>query len=186
MFTSRAEDRLTLRQDTADQRLTGIGRAAGLVDDERWRHFEAKKQAFQQARDLAEATRIGHKTAAAWLRQPEFHAAALPQELLATADAEIWEIVETDFKYEGYVRRQALQNRQISTRQAQVIPLGFDFTTIPGLRPETRQKLLAVRPGSLGHASRISGVTPADLAIISIWLTKNAASAHRAQAEQTA
>ena len=76
-------------------------------------------------------------------------------------------------EYEGYVRRQLQQNKQISGREAQRIPDGIDFTQIPSLRPETRQKLTAVRPVSLGQASRISGVTPADIAILHIWLRRN-------------
>ena len=89
------------------------------------------------------------------------------------APAEIWETVGTDVKYEGYVNRQAEQNRRVASRNLQPIPEGLDYGKIVGLRSETRQKLTAVRPVSLGQAARISGITPADIAIISIWLTKN-------------
>jgi tRNA uridine 5-carboxymethylaminomethyl modification enzyme len=86
----------------------------------------------------------------------------------------IWELIETDFKYEGYAARQSEQNDQLQRRQGQVIPDGFDFTQIGGLRSETRQKLATLRPTSLGQVARISGITPSDIAIISIWLKKNA------------
>ena len=81
-------------------------------------------------------------------------------------------MVETDFKYEGYAARQSEQNRQLERRHDQIIPDGLDYNKITGLRSETRQKLTTVRPTSLGQAVRISGITPADIAIISIWLCK--------------
>jgi len=85
----------------------------------------------------------------------------------------IWELVETDLKYEGYAARQLVQNRQLERRREQVIPDGVDYSQISGLRSETRQKLATLRPPSIGRAARISGITPADIAIISIWLSKN-------------
>ncbi|MEP6955366.1 MAG: tRNA uridine-5-carboxymethylaminomethyl(34) synthesis enzyme MnmG [Chthoniobacterales bacterium] len=171
MFTSRAEDRLSLRQDTADQRLSYIGRAVGLVNDERWAVLQDKLRAIEQVRRLTSEYRLGGKPLAAWLRQTGFSLETLPSEIRAAAPDEIWNLVETDLKYEGYVRRQASLNRQISSRDAQRIPDGFDFDGIPGLRPETRQKLRGIRPATLGQAARISGITPADLSIVSIWLS---------------
>jgi tRNA uridine 5-carboxymethylaminomethyl modification enzyme len=85
----------------------------------------------------------------------------------------IWELLETDFKYEGYATRQTEQNRKLECRQNQIIPDGLDYGQIAGLRAEARQKLAALHPTSLGQAARISGVTPADVAIISIWLSKS-------------
>jgi tRNA uridine 5-carboxymethylaminomethyl modification enzyme len=82
-------------------------------------------------------------------------------------------LVETDLKYEGYAARQSDQNRQLERRQQQVIPNWLNYNEIPGLRSETRQKLATTRPNSLGEAARISGITPADVSIISIWLYKN-------------
>ncbi|MGH8102247.1 MAG: tRNA uridine-5-carboxymethylaminomethyl(34) synthesis enzyme MnmG, partial [Chthoniobacterales bacterium] len=94
-------------------------------------------------------------------------------DIVSLIPLEIWEIIETDFKYEGYAARQELQNRQLQRRQNQPIPDGFDYSEIAGLRLETRQKLASIRPSSLGQAARIGGITPADISIISIWLNKN-------------
>ncbi len=85
----------------------------------------------------------------------------------------VWQLIETDFKYSGYAERQSDQNRQLERRQEQAIPNWLNYDEIPGLRSETRQKLATTRPSSLGQAGRISGITPADIAIISIWLSKN-------------
>jgi tRNA uridine 5-carboxymethylaminomethyl modification enzyme len=86
---------------------------------------------------------------------------------------DIWELLETDIKYEGYAARQAQHNRELSKKTFQRIPDGFNFSSIAGLSSETRQKLSKVRPLTLGQATRISGVTPADISILSIWLSKN-------------
>jgi len=85
----------------------------------------------------------------------------------------VWELVETDFKYEGYAARQSEQNQQLARKAKQRLPDGLDYDKIVGLRSETRQKLSSVRPTSLGQAARISGITPSDIAIIYIWLSKN-------------
>ena len=97
----------------------------------------------------------------------------LPPEIFSCVPTAIWELVATDFKYEGYAARQHEQNRQLERRSDQIIPDGLDFNNIGGLRSETRQKLANLRPSSIRQAARISGITPADLAIISIWLSKN-------------
>jgi tRNA uridine 5-carboxymethylaminomethyl modification enzyme len=97
----------------------------------------------------------------------------LPFDLLSLVPITIWQLVETDFKYQGYAMRQSDQNRQLERRRQQVIPKWLDYNEIPGLRAETRQKLATARPCSLWQAARISGITPSDVAIISIWLSKN-------------
>ena len=88
------------------------------------------------------------------------------------APSELWELVETEVKYEGYVQRQAVQNARLFRDRGRVIPPDIDYEMIGGLRRETRQKLSAIRPPSLGHAAQVSGITPADISIISIWLQK--------------
>jgi len=108
------------------------------------------------------------------LKRPDFRIENLPEALRSLAPAETWELVETDWKYEGYAVRQASQNRTIARQNSQHIPDGLDYERIAGLRSETRQRLGTIRPTTLGQAARISGITPADIAIISIWLSKNA------------
>jgi len=173
MFTSRAEDRLFLRQDNADQRLMKLAFDAGLISSRRWRLFQRKLHVLSQLRQVATETKLQGTCISQLLKRPEFTVRNLPEELRSLAPAEIWELVETDWKYEGYAARQASQNRTIARQNSRPIPDGLDYRKVAGLRSETRQKLATIRPTSLGQAARISGITPADIAIISIWLSKN-------------
>jgi tRNA uridine 5-carboxymethylaminomethyl modification enzyme len=172
MFTSRAEDRLTLRHDNADQRLTSRAREVGLVGDERWAAFTGKMESLQALRAQSETVRINGIPVATLLKRPEFLAERLPIEVYSAATPDLWELLQVELKYDGYIRRQAAQNRQLASRQSQRIPQGINFDALTTLRPETRQKLARVRPETLGQASTISGVTPADVAILHIYLSK--------------
>jgi tRNA uridine 5-carboxymethylaminomethyl modification enzyme len=172
MFTSRAEDRLLLRHDNADQRLTGRGYEVGLVDSKRHSVFRDKVEALENLRRSVTEIVVSGKPLTALLKVPGVELTCLPENIRQLAPPELWELIETDLKYEGYVQRQTAQNEKLVRDRGRLIPPDLDYEKIAGLRRETRHKLSAIRPASLGHAARISGITPADLSIISIWLQK--------------
>ncbi|MFN2622980.1 MAG: tRNA uridine-5-carboxymethylaminomethyl(34) synthesis enzyme MnmG [Chthoniobacterales bacterium] len=172
MFTSRAEERLSLRHDNADQRLTERGFEVGLVDHQRHAVFRAKMDGLERLRQTIPEISVGGRPLTALLKTQAFDFHSLPHEIRKLAPVELWELVETDLKYEGYVQRQAVQNAKLFRDLGRPIPADVDYEKIAGLRHETRQKLSVVRPSSLGHAAQVSGITPADISIISIWLQK--------------
>ena len=179
MFTSRAEHRLLLRIDNADLRLTPTGRAFGLVDDDRWARFEERKRRFAFNRSVIERTRVecGRETipAPSALRRPGVSLSQLieDRQLPLTIADPLLDVssLETEYRYEGYLRRQEQLVSRLSRQEQRLIPDTFDYSRIPGLSREVVERLSAVRPESLGQASRVSGVTPAAVAVIAAHLS---------------
>ena len=172
MFTSRAEFRLLLRQDNADLRLVEKARGAGLISSERAAKTSAKALAIEQLKVNSQVVRHEGITLAQWIRRPENFVSALPEDIRRLATEDIWSQVETDLKYEGYIRRELDSVARQQRQEEQSVPMDLDYASIPGLRNESRQKFAQIRPATLGQASRISGVTPADVALLSVWIRK--------------
>lgn len=198
MFTSRAEHRLLLREDNADLRLTPVGRDMGLVDDERWSWFEAKRDATEREIARLSSTRFRGVTAFDWLRRPEVSYADLnriavesagdaadgfveedPMPALAARDDRLPEAVrlqiEVRAKYSGYIERQQDEIDRQRKHEELPLPADLDYANVAGLSNEVRQKLAAAKPDTLGQASRLPGITPAAVSVLLIHLKRRSA-----------
>jgi len=171
MFTSRAEYRLQLRIDNADERLTPIGRRVGLVCDRRWTLLERKLEQKRRLKSLLGPKREN------WLRKPEARIESirceLEKDLGEPAMTAALLSLETEVKYSGYLLQQERMVQRLRESESRRIPEDFDYTVVPGLSREIREKLLRVRPTTLGQASRIPGITPAAIAVLDCYLTLN-------------
>jgi tRNA uridine 5-carboxymethylaminomethyl modification enzyme len=198
MFTSRAEHRLLLREDNADLRLTPVGRDMRLVDDERWRWFEAKRDATEREIARLSSTRFRGVTAFDWLRRPEVSYSDLnrlaveaagdaaeeflqgdPMPALAARDDRLPEAVrlqiEVRAKYSGYIERQQDEIDRQRKHEELPLPADLDYANVAGLSNEVRQKLAAAKPDTLGQASRLPGITPAAVSVLLIHLKRRSA-----------
>lgn len=171
MFTSRAEYRLLLRQDNADVRLSEIGYQAGLLPQRNYEKFKAKEESIRAELARLRKTRMGTELLEQMLRRPEVNYSDLPNRN-ENLSADVIQQVEIAIKYAGYIDRQESEVERFKGLENKQIPAAFDYATVPSLRNEARQKLTKLRPATLGQASRISGVSPADISILTVWLKR--------------
>ena len=182
MFTSRAEYRLLLRQDNADLRLSELGREIGLLPDRNYQEFIVKRDAVAAEITRLENTRSGKDLLAQLLRRPEVTYADLPDRDVSLG-VEVIQQVEIALKYEGYIARQHVEVERGKKLETKQIPATFDYDRIIGLRHEARQKLLCIKPATIAQASRISGISPADISLLLVHLKRGDSSAPTASVE---
>jgi tRNA uridine 5-carboxymethylaminomethyl modification enzyme len=173
MFTSRAEHRLLLRQDNADLRLSGIGREVGLLPEQNYEKFKSKAESIEKEISRLYSYASNNYSLAKILSRPEMTYQDLPGKN-PNLPEDVIRQVEIAIKYAGYVERQEADVTRLKNLEDKRIPDSFDFSKIPSLRIEAKQKLAKFRPQTIGQAGRISGVSPADVSVLLVWLRKAA------------
>jgi len=171
MFTSRAEYRLLLRQDNADLRLCDHAHEMGLIVGDRYEHFENKRRQIQDEITRLGKTRDGTNSLSQLLKRPEIHYSDL-QGRDESLSSNVIQQVEIAIKYEGYISRQELEVEKFKKLEEKQIPDWIDYSTIPSLRNEARQKLAEIRPMTIGQASRISGIAPSDVSLLMVQMKR--------------
>jgi tRNA uridine 5-carboxymethylaminomethyl modification enzyme len=171
MFTSRAEYRLLLRQDNADMRLSDIGHEIGLLPERKHSIFCSKQKTILEELSRLYATYYVNNSLAKILSRPEVGYKDLPNRNGALSE-EVIQQVEIAIKYAGYIERQEVEVEKFKSLEDKQIPDSFEFSSVPSLRLEARQKLSKIRPTTIGQAARISGVSPADISILMVWLKR--------------
>lgn len=172
MFTSRAEYRLQLRHDNADRRLTPFGYKAGLIGQDAWQRLQEKEEKLASASEFLRRQFVEHVSLEQWLRRHDvdlLQIQSMVKEKLGLEfdlAAEVAEQLELEVKYAGYIHRQAEQIERFQKLESKMIPSNFDFLSINQLRREAREKFHQIRPTSIGQAGRISGISPADIAVL--------------------
>ena len=172
MFTSRAEYRLLLRQDNADTRLSPLAVECGLVSGARAKRISQKVADLESAMTLIPTISYGGVKLDHWFRRSENTWDTLPQEIVQQVPAHLWDIVEIDFKFAGHLSRQQTQIDKLLRMEDKRIPDSFDYSKVTGLKAEARHHLTTISPSTIGQASRISGITPADIAILAVAMRK--------------
>jgi len=173
MFTSRAEYRLLLRQDNADLRLTEWASDYGLVKGERLKRAKQKKGDFNNALELAHKKNHEGLKINEWFRKPGNKLSGLPKDLRSLFSDEAWGLVEIDCKNAGYIARQEQMIARTEKMESVSIPDDIEYNLINGLKKEAAARLAEIKPKTLGQASRISGITPADIAVMTVWLSRD-------------
>ncbi|MBQ8478767.1 MAG: tRNA uridine-5-carboxymethylaminomethyl(34) synthesis enzyme MnmG [Akkermansia sp.] len=173
MFTSRAEMRLLLRQDNADLRLSPLAAKLGLLSPERGAAAAERLRAIQQGVELTNRIKVEPGVNLnLWLRRPGNEWQNLPADLQSTFPADLWEPIAIEVVYAGHIDRMRVTAERIQRQEDKRIPADIDYDAIPAMKTEARQRLSRIRPGTIGQASRIPGITPADIALLLVWLKK--------------
>jgi tRNA uridine 5-carboxymethylaminomethyl modification enzyme len=172
MFTSRAEYRLLLRQDNADLRLTPLATEIGLVKGLRQQRTEEKARILAEALSWISQTNYEGIKLDLWFRRVENSWSLLPESMRTLYSESLWPLIETEVKYAGHIDRQQTQIDRLARQEDKLIPAWVDYSSIRGMKTEAKLRLQQIQPRTLGQAGRISGITPADLALLAIWMEK--------------